>query len=616
MAEQCQILEVTTIKLRAAMSKYLKDRDSKSFLMTLTKKPGVSTVSRIDARPTDTTASIEQTNKNFLTMFDVLARSIAGSTKRMSESQAIAAFNELRGVVTSTLFNRLDDNSEGKPGENTDDSDAYPEEETKSLKESLDKNRARLDEHLKDFYGDGSYNIINNLFDTFEDNIMSASYWDSTTGGIVAYNNAILNNRIQAYKNSLYSQIVKFLKQKGIVSEDTIESMVTPEGQFIGHEYFDTLETFYEYYKKLPDGKDQLVEENKNRINNVFRKEKEARYIAIVQSLKSMPDEELRKKFLTRVKNAFGQGKRSILAEQQLYTAGSYSDYFKVINKAIKDFELQNVQVTYSENGVIKTQTVQEALDFINSSETSLLNAANAYTSLTHFDKILKARITAITVDKDFEDQEVAYMNKYSHHQDTSHEKKGWQTSESVDSEKYTSNLTKALFRQIKIYNFKTNQYTGKRLDSTAFIVATHNLIDDIIYDRIRFSVKGEDVDELMKCIVELHDNPVRNFQRALELLFDNGANNLIDKMRYNRTGVKRLISESDKNILFSIYNAVFNKNNPISLISSEQENSKEIDGPALSLIGEIAGYVDRNASMHYAETSIDYDSGQVKIVL
>jgi hypothetical protein len=230
MAEQCQILEVTTIKLRAAMSKYLKDRDSKSFLMTLTKKPGVSTVSRIDARPTDTTASIEQTNKNFLTMFDVLARSIAGSTKRMSESQAIAAFNELRGVVTSTLFNRLDNNSEGNPGENTDDSDAYPEEETKSLKESLDKNRARLDEHLKDFYGDGSYNIINNLFDTFEDNIMSASYWDSTTGGIVAYNNAILNNRIQAYKNSLYSQIVKFLKQKGIVSEDTIESMVTPEG--------------------------------------------------------------------------------------------------------------------------------------------------------------------------------------------------------------------------------------------------------------------------------------------------------------------------------------------------------------------------------------------------
>jgi hypothetical protein len=90
------------------------------------------------------------------------------------------------------------------------------------------------------------------------------------------------------------------------------------------------------------------------------------------------------------------------------------------------------------------------------------------------------------------EDIEIADPNTYSYHQDTSHEKKGWQTSEDVSSEKYTSTLTKALFKQIKIYDYNTDQYTNKRVDSTSFIVSTRNLIDDIVYGRIGFS--GDDV--------------------------------------------------------------------------------------------------------------------------
>ena len=56
---------------------------------------------------------------------------------------------------------------------------------------------------------------------------------------------------------------------------------------------------------------------------------------------------------------------------------------------------------------------------------------------------MLKDSITSITFDKRDEGSEVGDMEKYDYHQDTAHEKKGWQTSESIDSEKYTSNLTK-----------------------------------------------------------------------------------------------------------------------------------------------------------------------------
>ena len=112
----------------------------------------------------------------------------------------------------------------------------------------------------------------------------------------------------------------------------------------------------------------------------------------------------------------------------------------------IKSFNLGDIKIKYSIDGEVKTQTINDAIAFIESEQDTLLSAANAYTSLVHFDKMLKDSITSITFDKKDEGSEVGDMEKYDYHQDTAHEKKGWQTSESIDSEKYTSNLTKAVF--------------------------------------------------------------------------------------------------------------------------------------------------------------------------
>jgi len=210
-----------------------------------------------------------------------------------------------------------------------------------------------------------------------------------------------------------------------------------------------------------------------------------------VQTLLNLPDEKLRERIRTRIVNAHGRKIGNDFENTPLYTADSYSEYFKTLNSMIKDksFNLQDVKVNLG-NG--DTQTVSQILEFFDSEESTLLNAANAYTILTHFDKLIKERQTSISVDKGLEDIEIADLNKYSYHQDTSHEKKGWQTSEDVSSERYTSTLTKALFKQIKIYDYNTDQYTNKRVDSTSFIVSTRNLIDDIVYGRIGFA--GDDV--------------------------------------------------------------------------------------------------------------------------
>ena len=116
-----------------------------------------------------------------------------------------------------------------------------------------------------------------------------------------------------------------------------------------------------------------------------------------------------------------------------------------------------------------------------------------------------------------------------------------------------------------------------------------------------------------MELLTDFHSNPSRNFQRILELLFDNGTLSIINNMSPNE-GVFTLLTENDKNILYSIYNSIFSKKNPASLLNAELGDLKDSNTAATSLVGEIAGYVDRNASLHYTETAIDYATGEVII--
>lgn len=605
---ECSVLKVDYRQIDRAIRQYLKTGDERAFVKQFI-EGSIPSKMRFDRRTLDSSDEVQKSVKEFADTVELVVANLKGKFPGSA-----TALDNLLSNLDNLLFIPTDNNQKGT-GSSEEQDEA---EEDKSLTESFDRNRAKLDEHLKEFYGLGSYNIINNLKDQFEDAITSVAYWDRNSGDIIVNNNSILNRNIQKYKNILYKRLVTFLKQEGILKNDALESMVDEEGKFIGREYFHTLEKFYSYFSNLENAQDLLVTDNKNRINNALKKEKQERYTVLVQTLLNIPDEKLRERIRTRIINAHGRRIGNDFENTSLYTADSYSEYFKTLNSMIKDksFNLQDVKVNLG-NG--NTQTVSQILEFFDSEDSTLLNAANAYTILTHFDKLIKERQTSISIDKDLEDIEIADPNKYSYHQDTSHEKKGWQTSEDVSSEKYTSTLTKALFKQIKIYDYNTDQYTNKRVDSTSFIVSTRNLIDDIVYGRIGFS--GDDVkdsfvqksaNELKECVVNLHSNPTKNFQRILELLFDNGNYDLIDRIKPIEG--KKLLTTNDINIMYSIYNAVFNKNNMNSLIKAELSQASSINARALSLVGEIAGYVDRNASMHYMETSIDYENGNVII--
>lgn len=620
MGIQCEVLKVNKYLLASKVKTFLRNINNELsvekaveiFLKGFQKGP-TDTTTRLEKKSEDNISDIEKVTRQFKDDFETI---IVDFQRNEKTKKFISQLETLKHETYKRFFNETDFSQKGNPGNEDTDQD----NEIKTMIESQDVNRAKLDEHLKEFYGAGSYNIINNLKDTFRDNIVSVAYWDSTTGEIVVNSKPILNQRIYAYKDKLYGSMIRYMKAQGLVNNDTSESMFE-DGKFIGLKYVVNIEKFYRYFKSLKNAQDRLVDDNRKRISREVQKDKEARYAAIYKALEEVKDEVLKTRITTRINNKFTNNAQRQSAKIQLYRGDGYSEYYQTLKSMIKSFNLGDIKIKYSIDGKVKTQTINDAIAFIESEQDTLLSAANAYTSLVHFDKMLKDSITSITFDKRDEGSEVGDMEKYDYHQDTAHEKKGWQTSESIDSEKYTSNLTKAVFSQIRIYDYKTNQYTNKRVDSTSFIVAARNLIDDIIYNRVNFSAKAgvnsanlkEAAKEFMELLTDFHSNPSRNFQRILELLFDNGTLSIINNMSPNE-GVFTLLTENDKNILYSIYNSIFSKKNPASLLNAELGDLKDSNVAATSLVGEIAGYVDRNASLHYTETAIDYATGEVII--
>jgi hypothetical protein len=126
-------------------------------------------------------------------------------------------------------------------------------------------------------------------------------------------------------------------------------------------------------------------------------------------------------------------------------------------------------------------------IDLIEEYDKTLLNATTAYTMLSQFDNML---IDALGKDIAIQPgtKNIELPDKYSHHQDTSHETKGWQTSEDISSEKHTAKKVHALFSLIRIFDHKNNTFKNTRLSITPFIMASRHLIDDIIYGKINVS--------------------------------------------------------------------------------------------------------------------------------
>ena len=220
--------------------------------------------------------------------------------------------------------------------------------------------------------------------------------------------------------------------------------MYDTNGKLIGSYYFKVLSDFYKYVKSVDNLSDQLVDIQSKKSDRGIRDANTEIYKSIVNELLKNDA------FNTRFERKFTNNLSRNLAKKTLYEANNLSGYYFTVLDIANKAGIKEVIVdgnTY----------ILENLNF-NQEETNILSALNAYTQLTHFDELLREAFgLEIDIKKDRFGLEFGDSDKYEFHKDTTYQKRNWQSSESIESEKYIAKLVDRLLDQVKIYGFRTN---------------------------------------------------------------------------------------------------------------------------------------------------------------
>lgn len=597
----CNLLNTySAADIGRALMAYSRDNgNADKFIDRFINKQGIPKTTRYKLDSLDSEDDIQKSIQGFSKSMD---DAIAALTSRKPD--LLPKFNELRSKVLETLHVDLDEHSSGSTPEGDSSIEA------KTTFEILDNNQLSLDEHLKEIYGTGAYNIIRQLKEGFKDNLFAACYYNVANGAIVIQLDSILNQNLINLKNKYFKQIVEYLKSVDSKYEKLPDEFVNKEG-FIGSKYFYVMQAFYDHIKHIPNLQQTLDSLSSKKLNNYDKISNTQTYTQIINALLQNDD------FKRTLFNIYRSGKQQDNVRNTLYSADHLSSYFYEVKRLLNTKKYQDLL-----NIEIGGKTVKDILDSFELENNDLLSATNAYTSLIHFDEMVVDSLgDSIDIKQGQKGMEFGDPTKYSYEQDTTNQKKGWQTSESVKSEKYVAKITDAFLNQIRVLSYKTDQFQNRRLNSTSVIVAARNLIDDVLYNKLNLyqwsennQNRKEAINNFALALADLHDNPQNQLYKALSLLFEpvkGSSQRLIDIIPLNNTTAT---TEYDLNILYSLYETALNESNPNSLRSQELKNVKQINGPVAQLSAEISGIIARNTTMHYLETSFDGETGMVQI--
>lgn len=520
---------------------------------------------RVSVRSTD---DLNDVQKSVITFYEDLQKIAQNYQLQNPEKSSLAT--KLLSLVETEFHIDAD---------NTQSASIESDTETKTEQEQADKYRGNLEAHLSEIYGMESFDLLKSLEQDFYDMIVEAAYYNSHTGDSVNINPKILNKNITDLRQRLQTTIETYLEQNNI--------------PFKKGDLLSVQAAFYQHIKSLDSLKKRLNNLQSEKIQRTEQTKKTVLFQQLVNSLESEPESKFHRNILPFLKRM-----KKLRLDYTLYSGDCYSSSYI----AVRNYILKN-----------RPDLVSKIVE-IESIEANLLEATNAYSILVHFDTMLKDKLgKQISIQEGTEG--IDLPNKYSYHQDTSHEIKGWQTSEDIGSEKHTSRFTHAVLSQIRIFDHKTDEFKNRRLDSTSFIVAARHLIDDILYGNVKFTGSAYAVrlgERIKENIKTLHKDPQTKLQEILELMFDVMAKDQREPM-VNFTTNKKLLTDHDLDILYSVYSRVFNKNDATSFISQEMLGVSN-NTLASGLMQEIAAYVDSNITMDYLETSVDWETGETNL--
>lgn len=538
------------------------------------------------------TENLDEISRNFIDDVNNIVCGLANSSLDKLPEKAM----KFRNIVLSTFF---DMNSVGEV--TTQISETEKEMETDQSQEA--RKLQKVEDTLLEIYGPINTGLIQEVTDSFGRELKQKLIYNNYLKTKYELTSEEVNKRIVDYKEGKFENILGHLKEQ-FPNDSVLQSITTmySNGMLNSSQYYYVIDAFKRYVLQDPNRNTKFNQQLEDKILQKNKIQQEYLYRQLIKTVLDNP------KLNTWFNNKYNTNYVNSEAKNQLFLANRFSNYYlEIKDKLLKEIE----------RGADYGDQVLPIIQEIENPKDDLLNYVNDYISLTQFDDLLSQKLgSSIGIERGFlNNVEPQRQNakKYTLRESHSHQKAGWETANNEGSEAHTSTGVKDMLDTIFIYKYnESHQLLPQTLDMTSLMQAWQSLLADVLNNNINFDISDSNSKAVIGVLKDLINtqnvNVLDNIIDILEVLFkpqaiQNSRGRMIDFMRN-----ENLFSEQHKNILYSFYNEVLNRDNPNSNISielSRVNDNLKYGTKFLETVSDLCAIIYRNVNNNYIDCNL-----------
>lgn len=548
----------------------------------------------------DTKVALDEVEgSNCLDFIDAITQSVCNLDHHSPEMLSGEA-KHFRDVILGTFFDM------SKPSNVTiqseDNNNAGNTDENKKVE--LEKN---LQDATMEIYGPINSGLSVDLQDSFSRELRKRLIYDPDNNLMHNLNRHQLNARIIRYKIEKFNSVLKYLKEQ-YPDDQRLQGITNlyDQGYLNSKSYQYVVDLFKKHLDSLDDLGATLNQELDEKIGQKYVQDQIRAYNQLVNNV-ILKDADLTEWFNAVFTSAYDNSN----AKFQLFVAGRFSKYYNKIQDKLKNLIAENPNQTWAKEAL-------GLLEKINNPHNGLLEVVNDFIKLNYFDDLIGVELNEYVSynRKAYQRNNLSasiHDQKYEIRASHKHQNSGFETYDKENSESHTSTTVKRIIADIPIYHYdNVSQATGEYMTMNGLIQAWQALVQDILEGNIVFTNSSGKTEEVKIRLTELAnsigDNVIDHAEEILRILFDDkGVSHWSDKaINYMSGNIK--LTEGHKNILYSFYQDVLNKNNPSSKISLELaqiNDSSQYKGQYLPITSDITAVLYRNVSNTYLDCSL-----------
>ena len=534
--------------------------------------------------------NLDETSREFIDDVNNIVCGLANASLDKLPEKAM----KFRNIVLSTFF---DMNSVGEV--TTQISETEKEMETDKSQEA--RKLQKVEDALLEIYGPINTGLIQEVTDSFGRELRQKLIYNNYLKTKYELTSDEVNKRIVDYKEGKFESILGHLKEQ-FPNDSTLQSITSmySNGMLNSSQYYYVIDAFRKYVLQDPDRNTKFNQQLEDKILQKNKVQQEYLYRQLIKTILNNP------KLNTWFNNKYNTNYTNSEAKTQLFMANRFSNYYlEIKDKLLKEIE----------RGAEFKDEVLPIIQEIENPKDDLLNYVNDYIALTQFDDLLVQKLgSSIGIERGFlNNVEPQRQNakKYALRESHAHQKAGWETANNEGSEAHTSTGVKDMLDTIFVYKYnESHQLLPQTLNMTSLMQAWQSLLSDVLNNNINFDTSNsEAVVGVLKDLINTQNvNVLDNIVDILEILFkpqaiQNSRGRMIDFMRN-----ENLFSEQHKNILYSFYNEVLNKDNPNSNISIELgrvNNNLKYGTKFLETVSDLCAIIYRNVNNNYIDCNL-----------